>query len=144
MTVATDMFRQRRTENPRTVLAFFGTAIGLVLAACVSAVAALASTGTSTYLIPWILAFGALVSVLLVLAILKIVLTDPSKLMLGQVTGQEYARIQQLILGDSTHGERSLLDATAIPQVATPASPFEPSELELDAPRQEQDEEEDE
>jgi hypothetical protein len=102
------MVRRRYTENPRTVLGFFATVLGLILAADIAAVATLAYADVKTGLIPWLLGFAGVVFVALVGAVLVIALVDPSKLMLGRVTGSEYAEIQRLTLGDSRAGEREL------------------------------------
>ena len=102
----TNAFRSRQTINPKTVLGFYATVLGLLLTATVGAVGILAQTGTRTDLIPWLLTFGAVFLVLLILGVFVVTLIDPSKLMLTQVTGSEYAAIQhRAIIGDSTVGE---------------------------------------
>jgi hypothetical protein len=109
---AIEAIRARRTSNPKTVLGFYATVLGLLLSACVGAAFVLAETKTATYLIPWVLGFGALVFVMLVAGVFVITLTDPSKLMLGQITGSEYVAIHQAVLGDSLTGERlEVIDA---------------------------------
>lgn len=106
MEAATRVFRQTQTSNPRTVLAFYATLVGLTLAAGGGIIAALSATSTSTYLIPGLLIFLALFVIGTAIAIMLVMLKDPSKLMLGQVSGTEYAEIQQVLLGDSSRGER--------------------------------------
>lgn len=88
----------RRTENPKTILAFYATVLGLTLAAVVGLAGVLASTGTAIWLIPWLVLFGATLVVAALSAVFVVALRDPSKLMLGQVTGNEYVEIQRLTL----------------------------------------------
>jgi hypothetical protein len=107
ITQITDTIKGRQTINPKTVLGFYATVLGILLAGGVSATGFLATTDTATWLLPWILGFCAGVFVLLLVGVFAITLIDPSKLMLSQVSGTEYAAIQQrVILGDSTSGER--------------------------------------
>jgi uncharacterized membrane protein YidH (DUF202 family) len=54
--------RQRQTQNPRTVLAFYATVLGLILAAVVGLVLVLAATGIDTGLIPAAVVFAGAVS----------------------------------------------------------------------------------
>jgi hypothetical protein len=104
----TQAVRGRQTVNPRTVLGFLATVLGLVLTASIAGVWILASTSVGTYLIPWLLIFCAILAVLLIGGVFAVTLIDPSRLMLGQVTGTEYAEIQRAVLGDSIRGERSV------------------------------------
>jgi hypothetical protein len=96
----------RKTINPKTVLGFYATVLGLVLATTVGLVGVLAVNNVATYLIPWLLGFSGFVFVALIAGVFIVSLKDPSKLMLTQVTGMEYAQIQTLILGDSSTGDR--------------------------------------
>lgn len=96
----------RQTINPKTVLGFYATVLGLVLATTVGLVGVLAVNNVATYLIPWLLGFSGFVFVALIAGVFIVSLKDPSKLMLTQVTGMEYAQIQTLILGDSSTGDR--------------------------------------
>ncbi len=105
---ATKVLQRRETAQPRTVLAYYGAITGLVLGGVVGAVSTLAATGVSTYLIPWLLGFGALIVVAVLVGVFVVMLKDPSRLMLGQVSGREYAEIQQVRLGDSVRGERAV------------------------------------
>jgi hypothetical protein len=102
---ASKVVQRRHTENPRTVLAFYATVLGLALATIVALVGTLATTEVYTEAIPYLLGFGALLLVLLLGGVFAVTLADPSKLMLGQVTGMEYAEIQRVQLGDSRTGE---------------------------------------
>ena len=123
MTDITRAVASRQTVNPRTVLAFYGTVLGLTFGAILGAVAILASTDTATYLIPWLLGFGGIILVLLLVAVFVVTLKDPSKLMLGQITGTEYAAIHRAILGSSSTGEHLALiedERLLVPATGTP------------------------
>ena len=102
----TQAIQGRQTVNPRTVLGFYATIVALLLTASVGASAVLASTKTATWLIPWVLVFIGILIVALIIGVFVINYRDPSKLMLGQITGSEYAVINSAILGDSQAGER--------------------------------------
>lgn len=106
----------RRTESPRTILAFHATVIGILLTFALGATATLAWSGSMDWLIPWILGLGFLTASGYAGAVFWVAKDDPSKLMLGQVTGHEYAEIQRVVLGDSTTGERAtpILDASVV------------------------------
>ncbi len=106
---ATRSVRQSQRESPRTVLAFFATTLGLLLAFIGGTVAVLARYKTHTEAIPFLLIFGGLAFLMLVVGVFYIIMfRDPSSLMLGQVTGSEYVEIQRVQLGDSRAGEREL------------------------------------
>ena len=99
--------RSRQAVNPRTVLGFYATVIGLVLVASALIVAALITSDEYGWLIPWILIFAGVLVVALVVGVFAVSLSDPSRLMLTQVTGSEYAEIQRfVVLGSSATGER--------------------------------------
>lgn len=129
--------RSRTSTNPRTVLAFLGTVLVAVSFAGVAAVGLLAGEPSTRWLVAWVL--GALF--LLVVAVLGIVLgiawRDPSRLMLGQVTGTEYAEIRRVQLGDTVTG----FHAPAVDAGGHRRSPAlaiaESVEAEEDAPTQE-------
>ncbi|MFG2037530.1 hypothetical protein [Dactylosporangium sp. NPDC048998] len=106
----TEAVRGRQTINPRTVLGFYATVLGLLLAAVVSGSAVLASTKTATWLIPWLILFAAVMFVALIAGVFVITLIDPSKLMLTQISGTEYATIRKITLG-SSESERTELIA---------------------------------
>ncbi|WP_431835922.1 hypothetical protein [Cellulomonas sp. Y8] len=99
-------FGSRQTSNPKTVLAFYATIFGITIVGMTGLVMVLATTKTATGLIPWILGVGTAGASLLVLGVYRLNSKDPAKLMLGQITGSEYASIQSVTLGDSSRGER--------------------------------------
>lgn len=106
---ATRVIRRSQTESPKTVLGFFATTLAVLLTFIGIAIAVLARYQTYTELIPFLLFFGALAFIGLLTGVFYIILfRDPSQLMLGQVTGSEYAEIQRVQLGDSRSGERQL------------------------------------
>lgn len=109
--------RSNRTENPKTVLAFFATVLGIVLTAVVLATGLLVRKGGYESAVTAVLVFGGALAVLLIGAVFTLTVKDPSKLMLGQVTGTEYAEIQRVTLGDSSSGERT---ATLLPGMGAP------------------------
>lgn len=109
--------RSNRTENPKTVLAFFATVLGIVLAAVVVAVGLLVRANGPEGTVVGVLIFGGVIATLLITAVFVLTVLDPSKLMLGQVTGTEYAEIQRVTLGDSSTGERT---AALLPSLAAP------------------------
>ncbi len=121
--------QSRRTENPKTVLAFFATVLGLVLTAVVAAAAVLAGKESLSHLVPWVLGFGGLASVALVGGVLTLAVLDPSKLMLGQVTGTEYAEIQRVTLGDSRTGERTAAVVSGVGSAGLLVDPMPALEL---------------
>jgi hypothetical protein len=98
---------QRQTINPRTVLGFYATIILILLTASISMVTVLATTKTATEFIPWIISFTALGVLAIIGGVFYINIRRPANLMLGQITGTEYAEIhKQVILGNSSNGER--------------------------------------
>lgn len=106
-TQVTQAVRRKQTLNPKTVLGFYATILGLLFAGVVGIVSVLAATDTSTFLIPWLLGFAGTFLLLLMLGVFIVSLRDPSRLLLTQVSGTEYVAIQtQTVLGDSLTGER--------------------------------------
>jgi len=112
LTKLTESFRAGRTINPKTFLGFFGTVLGFLFVACVSSSTALAVSNTRTELIPWILGFAGLIFVVLVGGVFVVMLVNPSKVMLTQVSASEFVDIQRATtLGDSTTGKRLAIPA---------------------------------
>ncbi|MEE6273333.1 hypothetical protein V2J56_08230 [Georgenia sp. MJ206] len=105
----------KQTSNPKTVLAFYATVLGIVLAGTISAVGVLAWTDTATELIPWVLLVGWSTALAIVAGVYRLNSKDPSRLMLGQITGTEYAAIHSTTLGDSTRGEREAIVGAGVP-----------------------------
>jgi hypothetical protein len=78
-----------------------------------------------TNLIPWVLiiAFGFLV--LLVGVVILVMLRDPSRLMLGQITGSEFVQVQRMLLGDSVRGEHEEAVIVSALRTTAPVLPLE-------------------
>lgn len=111
----------RDTTSPKTALGFFALVLGLALAAGVPTIAVLSRREELHFLIPWVLGFFALLVIVSFVGIFAfVVFGDPSKLMLGQVTGTEYRELQRMLLGDSSTGVRpaGLIDSGGMPQIA--------------------------
>ncbi|MBU2696213.1 hypothetical protein [Pimelobacter sp. 30-1] len=104
---ATRSVLSRSTESPRTILAFHAVVIGLILSFTVGVTTTLAVSGAAVWMIPWVVGVGFLGGVGYAAAVFLVAKDDPSKLMLGQVTGTEYAEIQRVVLGDSSSGEHA-------------------------------------
>lgn len=106
---ATRAVGERQTINPKNVLGFYATILGILFAGSIGLVGVLAATGQSTYLIPAVLAFTALTAVGVIVAVLVINVRRPANLMLSQVSGTEYVEIyRSTLLGDSVIGERQV------------------------------------
>ncbi len=101
--------QSRQIASPKTVLGFYAGVMAILDSASLVAIGVLAQTHTMTWLIPWILGFAAAVFVLLLGGVFALNLFDPSKLMLGQVSGTEYAALHSVRLGDSATGERDAI-----------------------------------
>ncbi len=110
----------RQTINPRTVLGFYATVLGILFTGVIGAIAVLASSKVGTWLIPWLLVFLAVLVVALIGGVFILNARDPSKLMLGQITGTEYAVINRASLGDSLTGERVEMLLTQQPSLLAP------------------------
>jgi hypothetical protein len=93
-------------SSPKTVLGFCAIVLGIVATACVAATSVLAwHEATDQYaLLP--LGFFALFTVAMFAAVWWVLLKDPTKLQLGQMTGREFIDYQKLTLGDSTTGDQ--------------------------------------
>jgi hypothetical protein len=106
ITELSNAVRSRQVSNPRTVLGFYATVLAILLSGDIAAVAVLASSHVNTFLIPWLLGFAGFIVFMLLAGVFVVTLIDPSKLMLGQITGTEYAQIHRVVLGDSDSGQR--------------------------------------
>lgn len=100
------MVAQRHTVNPRTVLGFYATIISVVFAGVLASVTTLAINDVATWLIPWILGVGFMIVISVIGVVAFINIKKPANLMLGQISGREYAEISRVTLGDDQSGER--------------------------------------
>lgn len=107
---AVESIRNRESTTPRTILGFLLGMYGVFITASATVVLGMAASNYEG-LIPWVLAFAAVFTVGLVVAVITIAWKDPSRLMLGQVTATEYAAIKRLHLGDDRMGEREAVIA---------------------------------
>jgi hypothetical protein len=93
-------------KSPKTVLGFFAGMIGIAATVLISSIWILEGTSSLRYLIPVILAVFLALFLFVLISVIVITVKDPSKLMLGQISGRDYAEIQKITLGDSSSGER--------------------------------------
>jgi len=100
-----EVIRSSQSSQPRTILGFlFGIA---TVIGSMAAIVSIALVGSDLeWLIVVILGVAVVVITGIAIAVLRQTRRDPAGLMLGQITGSEYARIRQLTLGDSKTGER--------------------------------------
>ena len=100
----------RKTEGgehsePKTVLGFYATVLGLIEIGVVAGVAVLASNKELHYLVLPVLVFGAILLVALIGIVVWMNVKAPMKLQLGKVSGREFIAYEQMTLGNSTTGE---------------------------------------
>ncbi len=95
---------RRQTSQPRTILGFLLGMFTVVVSGAVAVTIALGGT-KSSWLIPIVLSFVAVVTVGLLIGVMKQAARDPASLMLGQITGDEYQSIRRLTMGSSSTGE---------------------------------------
>jgi hypothetical protein len=103
---AIESVSQRQSTAPRTILGFLLGMYGTLVAASAAMVIGLVASDSAGY-IPWVLGFGAAITVALGAAVIIIAWKDPSRLMLGPITANEYTNIRRLHLGDDQQGEHS-------------------------------------
>jgi hypothetical protein len=94
-------------SRPKTVLGFFGVLAGLFISAGVTMIVAdlIHGRGINPYVTGALIFLGVLTA-FVVIGVYIVMIKDPSKLMLGTITGKEYSEIQQLTQGDNVSGER--------------------------------------
>jgi len=91
-----------------------------ILAASVTVSGILANTGVLVHLIPYVLGSAAVLAILITMSVVVINYKRPQSLMLGEITGTEYAAIERtVLLGDSRQGERAVV--THEPVSGTPS-----------------------
>lgn len=96
-----------RTHNPKTVLAFLATVLGIAVAGSTGAGSAVLLSGKLLWLAPIAFGFAGALVVAVLVVVFIIIWKDPSKLLLTQLSGSEYLSIQrEIVLGDSTSGEK--------------------------------------
>lgn len=124
--VASEVNQVLRTgehSSPKTVLGFFGVVLLIVVGGSTGLILALSSSEKTVDYVPYVLGFSALVVVALLTTVVTAMVKDPTRLMLGQITGREYIDHRRLTLGDSTSGEFELGVVDVVEgQVALPAA----------------------
>jgi hypothetical protein len=109
------------------VLGFYAAVLAILEAGVIGVIAVLATQHSLRYLVPWVLGFGAVVLVLLLVIVVLMNLIAPMKLQLGQVTGRELIEYERLTLGDSIGGDF----VQDVPTIRSPlVQPPEPGQLE--------------
>ncbi len=108
--LVTMVSRSRRTEGgvystPKTVLGFYAGVLAIVELGVVAAIGVLATQKELRHLVPWVLAFGAVILVLLIGVVVAINVKAPMKLQLGQVSGRDLIEYERMTLGDSIAGD---------------------------------------
>ena len=104
--------RSASSYNPKTTLSFFAIVLG-IMAGVTTAVAVPLAFSPLVWVVPWVLILFLVFALVLVGAVYRVMVRDPSKLMLQGVSGTEYVEIQSL-LGDSVSGERVVIERLAI------------------------------
>lgn len=114
----------RRTETPRTALAFFGSVIFGCPSAGVGATLALRSTPSLHFIIPIVWIVVAVIDVATIGFVMVAMWVDPKKLQLTPVGAREYLALEQLTLGQSINGQSTIENVKAIELVedVTPQS----------------------
>jgi hypothetical protein len=105
--VATGFRHTKREEYsaPKTVLGFYAIVLAVLEAGVIGATAVLATQKELRDIVPWVLAFGGVVLVVLIGVVVTINVRAPMKLQLGQVSGSDLIAYEQMTLGNSTTGE---------------------------------------
>lgn len=91
---------------PKTILGFLGVIVLIVATFALGAIIALAGNHDLHWLILPILAFVGLGVVVLVGIVLRLAQKDPTPLVLGEMTGEDWIAHKRLVMGDSLRGER--------------------------------------
>jgi hypothetical protein len=101
----THAIRTGEYRSPRTVLGFFAGMVGIAATVLIFVIWLLEKSANLRYLIPIVLTVFLAIFLFVLVGVMLIALKDPSKLMLGQISGRDYAEIQRVTLGDSRSGE---------------------------------------
>jgi hypothetical protein len=103
---AVESIRSRETAAPRSIVGFLLALYSVLMVGAVATVVGLVSSSQSG-LVVYVLGFIGLITVALCVAVLVITWKDPSRLMLGEVSGREYAALRYIKVGDDVSGERA-------------------------------------
>jgi len=102
---ASHTIRTASYKSPKTILGFFAIVVGILVTGASVVVGLLARFDSLHPFIPWILIFAAIVIVAVLVGVFVTAWKDPTVLMLGQISGQDYIENRKLALGDSSSGE---------------------------------------
>jgi hypothetical protein len=97
--------RSGEYRAPRTILAFLGSLVAISAGTAVGLAFALSGVSSLHYLIVGFVVFVLLLVCACGGVVVFFAWKDPSKLMLGQVTAQDYIAIQKHTMGDDVYGE---------------------------------------
>jgi hypothetical protein len=86
-------------------LGFYWAVIAAALSATAAAIAAMAPQAKLKDVIVGILCFDGAIILIVLTGIFVLTLVDPTKLMLAQISGEEYIANRKLTMGDSNAGE---------------------------------------
>jgi len=97
--------RGNEYSNPKTVLGFYAGVLVIIEIGVIAALGFLVSQNDLHHLIPWLLAFGGALFVVVIAIVVAINVIDPTKLQLAPMTGREFTDHQRVTRGDSIGGE---------------------------------------
>lgn len=95
----------RGREAPKTIVGFLVVVYGMLMAGATATAIGLATTKEAD-LVVYVLIFIAVITVAFGIVLLVITWKDPSRLMLGPMSGREYAALRYILQGDDSSGER--------------------------------------
>jgi hypothetical protein len=128
---ASHTIRSANYKSPKTILGFFAIVVGIVITGASAVIGLLSRVDSLHSYIPWVLFFAAFIVVVVLVGIFVTAWKDPTVLMLGQITGQDYIENKKLTLGDSNSGEYIEVQSNDL------GSTFSDKEA-LDAPKNEE------
>ena len=102
---ASHTIKSTNYKSPKTILGFFAIVVGILIAGTSAVIGLLSRVDALHSYIPWVLLFAAFVVVSVLVGIFVTAWKDPTVLMLGQISGQDYIENKKLTLGDSNSGE---------------------------------------
>lgn len=112
-------------SRPKTVLGFFGIVLLILVAGVVGLGGVVGRYDLSDKLVWVALAFVGVVVIVILFEVFRHLRRDPTRLMLGEMSGQEFAEYQKMTMGDSLTGE--VIETTPVPEsalkVGTPPLP---------------------
>lgn len=122
---AANTLTRATSRQPKTILGFVAIALGIVCAFSGTAVVALSRVSTLHWLILPIIVAVVVIVVAVLVVVFVIAWKDPTKVMLGEVTAEEFIQYQRLSLGDSESGERATTIIETSPEKVGDASATE-------------------